>query len=156
MFKIDIVYKFFVAFILIFAILFLFISGIAFTFGFQDTLTLLWHKICGISLGIAAVLHIIINRKKVVKLLNEFIDVITNRANPSYCNMNRLISAFKPYTIAQLAKILDINDDDLLTKLTKSGINIKSKDQTIAEISRINHEKIFFSIVVILEIKLIK
>lgn len=112
------------------------------------------HKICGFTILFVSILHIIVKKKKLIKLTNDFLDVILKRRNPSYCNMDRLIMATSNHTIETISQRFNLNSDELFELLKENKVKVKSKNQTFKEIAKLNDEKIFYSIVLILELKL--
>ncbi|MBE2984474.1 chemotaxis protein [Campylobacter sp. RM9344] len=153
MIKFKIIYKFTLVFMIFFTVCFLLYSGVKFSLGeYSDTLTTA-HKFLGFTLGFIILPHIIINRKKLIKILNEFYDLANASKNPSFCNMDRLIKALENYTIVELAKKMELDEDKLFNAIKNGGVNIKSKSQTLREIAKINDEKIFYTLVLIMELK---
>ena len=153
MFKVKIVYKFLLISFLFLGICILTYSGLKFARGDYTDFLINLHKICGFSIAIIAILHIIIQRKKLIKLANEFLDVVFKRKNPSYCNMDRLIMALENHTISGVAEILNLDADELVDILKNAEVKLKGKDQTLRQIARLNDEKIFYSLVLIIERK---
>ena len=129
--KIAIIYKFTLIILLIFGLLFLILSSIL--FAFDNFVLLEFHKYVAVTIFVVALLHIYSKRKKFIKLLNEFLDVIFSSRNPSFCNMERLIATLQDYTIAEISARLEIR-----------------------QIAKLNDEKIFYAIVLILEMKFSK
>ncbi|WP_170018748.1 chemotaxis protein [Campylobacter sp. RM16190] len=155
MFKIKIVYKFLLIVFLFLGISILTYSGFKFANGDYTEFFMSLHKICGFSIAVIAVLHIIIKRRKLVKLANEFLDVILKRKNPSYCNMDRLIMALEDHTISSVASILNLDADELVEILRKGEVRLNSKEQTLRQIAKLNDEKIFYALVLIIERKFV-
>ena len=95
-----------------------------------------------------------INRKKkLIKLANEFIDILTRRKNPSMCNMDRIIASLEPYTIAEISQKLGFDEAEFCRTLRENGVKFNSADQTLRQIAFLNDEKIFFVLVLIVEAK---
>lgn len=154
MLKINIIYKFSLIIILFLGLCFLGYSAVRFAFG--DFSLLFWHKFIASVIFVVATLHIYSKRKKLIKLSNEFFDVIFKRKNPSFCNMQRLVDAIESYTIREIAENLGIDCEVLVDKFCKGEVKFKDENQTLRQIAKLNDEKIFYAIVLILELKFAK
>ena len=127
-FKLCVAYKFCVVLTLLGTICALAISGLKFSNGeYSDTL-LATHKILGSVLALAALLHVAINFKKLVKLTSEFASVALRSAQQSFCNMDRLIASLGDRSIKQIAAELNLDANALLNRLKYNGVNLKNKD----------------------------
>lgn len=153
MFKVKIVYKFALIVLLAAGLLLLGYSGFKFACGDYSEFLMLLHRICGFALLVVAMLHIIIKRRKLVKLFNEFLDVVLARKNPSFCNMDRLVMALENHTIQTIADTLRIDADELVEILKDGEVKFDGKNQTLRDIARLNDEKIFYTLVLIVEAK---
>ena len=111
------------------------------------------HKFAAILIFCAAILHIFNRRKKLVKLINELIDVTTHRKNPSICNMERIIASLEPHSISEISRMLGFDEDEFCKSLCENDVKFNSPSQTLRQIARMNDEKIFFVLVLIVETK---
>ena len=153
MFKFEIVYKFCLICMLIFGLCLLAFSGLNFALGEYGEFWMSVHKFAGFLVAIAAVLHVINRKKKLIKLANEFIDVVTRRKNPSMCNMDRIIASLEPYSITEISQMLGFDEAKFCRTLRENGVKFSSADQTLRQIAFLNDEKIFFVLVLIVEAK---
>ena len=153
MFKFEIVYKFCLICALILGLSLLAFSGANFALGKYGELWMGAHKFAGFIVALAALLHAINRKKKLVKLANEFIDVVTRRKNPSSCNMDRIIASLEPYTITEISQKLGFDEAEFCQTLRENGVKFKDASQTLRQIAFINDEKIFFVLVLIVEAK---
>ena len=153
MFKVEVIYKFCLVLVLILGICMLAFSGVNFALGEYNEYLLDAHKIAGFLILLAATLHVINRRKKLVKLINETMDVLTRSKNPSICNMDRIIASLEPYTIAEISQILGFGEDDFCKTLRENGVKFNNASQTLRQIARMNDEKILFVLVLIVEAK---
>ncbi|MDL0089591.1 chemotaxis protein [Campylobacter gastrosuis] len=156
MLKVKIIYKFSIIILLVLAILTLLISRLNFINENYTQNLLNAHKIAGITLFLIAFLHIILKRKKLIKLTNEFLDIILKRKNPSFCNMERLVNALEHHTLKSLSVAFDINLKLLLNTIKNEGVKFNDEYQTLRKIAKLNDKNIFFVIVLIIETKLNK
>ncbi|RKV98162.1 MAG: chemotaxis protein, partial [Campylobacter sp.] len=92
-------------------------------------------------------------RRKLVKLWGEFLDVILSRKNPGFCNMDRIIGAIETYNIREIAGKMGFGADELAAILKSNGIKLVSADQGLRELAKLNDEKIFFILVLLIEAK---
>ena len=153
MLKVGIVYKFALIVLLACALCILGFSGANFARGEYDETWMSLHKIAGFGLLCVAILHVIARRRKLVKLCGEFLDVILSRKNPSFCNMDRIIGAIEPYGLADIADKMGFGMDELGELLRANGVKFENVDQSLREIAKINNEKIFFILVLLIEMK---
>jgi len=153
MFKFEIVYKFCLICMLILGLCLLAFSGVNFALGEYGEFWMSAHKFAGFLVALAALLHVINRKKKLIKLSNEFIDVVTRRKNPSMCNMDRIIASLEPYTIAEISQKLGFDEAEFCRILRENGVKFSSADQTLRQIASLNDEKIFFVLVLIVEAK---
>ena len=153
MLKAGIVYKFALIVLLACALCILGFSGANFARGEYDETWMSLHKIAGLGLLCVAILHVIARRRKLAKLSGEFLDVILSRKNPSFCNMDRIIGAIEPYRLADIAAKMGFGMDELGELLRANGVKFESTDQSLREIAKINNEKIFFILVLLIEMK---
>ena len=153
MLKAGIVYKFVLIVLLGCALCILGFSGAYFARGEYDETWMSLHKIAGFGLLCVAILHVITRRRKLVKLWGEFLDVILRRKNPSFCNMERIIGAIEPYGLADIAAKMGFGMDELGELLRANGVKFENADQSLREIAKINNEKIFFILVLLIEMK---
>ena len=153
MLKAGIVYKFALIVLLACALCILGFSGANFARGEYDETWMSLHKIAGFGLLCVAILHLITRRRKLVKLWGEFLDVILSRKNPGFCNMDRIIDAIEPYGLADIAAKMGFDMDELGELLRANGVKFENADQSLREIAKINNEKIFFILVLLIEMK---
>ena len=153
MLKAGIVYKFALIVLLGCALCILGFSGACFARGEYDETWMSLHKIAGFGLLCVAILHLITRRRKLVKLWGEFLDVILSRKNPGFCNMDRIIGAIETYNIREIAGKMGFGADELAAILKSNGIKLVSVDQDLRELARLNDEKIFFILVLLIEAK---
>jgi len=100
-------------------------SGVNFALGEYGEFWMGAHKFAGFLVALAAVLHVINRKKKLIKLANEFIDVVTRRKNPSMCNMDRIIASLEPYTIAQISQKLGFDETEFCRTLRENGVKFR-------------------------------
>ncbi|QPI00155.1 chemotaxis protein [Campylobacter concisus] len=153
MFKVEVIYKFCLVLVLILGLCMLAFSGVNFAFGEYNEYLLNAHKIVGFLILLAATLHVINRRKKLVKLMNETMDVLTRSKNPSICNMDRIIASLEPYSITEISQMLGFDKAIFCETLRKNGVKFNDASQTLRQIARMNDEKIFFVLVLIIEAK---
>ena len=137
MLKAGIVYKFALIVLLGCALCILGFSGVNFARGEYDEAWMSLHKIAGFGL----------------KLWGEFLDVILSRKNPGFCNMDRIIGAIETYNIREIAGKMGFGADELAKILKSNGIKLVSADQNLRELAKLNDEKIFFILVLLIETK---
>lgn len=153
MLKAGVVYKFALIVLLGCALCILGFSGACFARGEYDEMWMSLHKIAGFGLLCVAILHVITRRRKLAKLWGEFLDVILSRKNPGFCNMDRIIGAIEPYVLADIAAKMGLGMDELGELLRANGVKFENADQSLREIAKINNEKIFFILVLLIEMK---
>ena len=153
MLKVDIIYKFCLVCALILGLSLLAFSGVNFALGEYGEFWMGAHKFAGFLVVLAALLHVINRKKKLVKLANEFTDVVTRRKNPSMCNMDRIIASLEPYSITEISQMLGFDEAIFCETLRKNGVKFSGADQTLRQIAFLNDEKIFFVLVLIVEAK---
>jgi len=151
--KVEVIYKFCLVFALAFGIFLLALSGLNFAMGEYSEWMMNAHKFAGAMLVCTAFLHVFNRRKKLVKLINEMIDVTTHRKNPSICNMERIIASLEPYTISEISRMLGFSEEEFCKSLRENDVKFKDASQTLRQIARMNDEKIFFVLVLIVEAK---
>ena len=81
------------------------------------------------------------------------IDVTTHRKNPTICNMDRIIASLEPYTISEISRMLGFDEALFCKSLRENDVKFNSPSQTLRQIARMNDEKIFFVLVLIVEAK---
>ena len=153
MLKVEIIYKFCLVCALILGLSLLAFSGLNFALGEYGEFWMSAHKFAGFLVVLAALLHVINRKKKLVKLANEFTDVVTRRKNPSMCNMDRIIASLEPYSITEISQMLSFDEAEFCETLRKNGVKFSHTDQTLRQIASLNDEKIFFVLVLIVEAK---
>ena len=153
MLKFEIIYKFCLVCALILGLSLLAFSGLNFVLGEYGEFWMSAHKFAGFSVILAALLHVINRKKKLVKLANEFTDVVTRRKNPSMCNMDRIIASLEPYSITEISQMFGFDEVEFCRTLRENGVKFNGADQTLRQIAFLNDEKIFFVLVLIVEAK---
>ena len=153
MLKFEIIYKFCLVCTLILGLSLLAFSGLNFALGEYGEFWMSAHKFAGFLVVLAALLHVINRKKKLIKLANEFTDVVTRRKNPSMCNMDRIIASLEPYSITEISQMLGFDEAIFCETLRKNGVKFSGADQTLRQIAFLNDEKIFFVLVLIVEAK---
>jgi chemotaxis protein methyltransferase len=153
MLKFEIIYKFCLVCALILGLSLLAFSGLKFALGEYGEFWMSAHKFAGFLVALAALLHVINRKKKLVKLANEFIDVVTRRKNPSMCNMDRIIASLEPYKVSEISQMLGFDEAIFCETLRKNGVKFSGADKTLRQIASLNDEKIFFVLVLIVEAK---
>ena len=153
MFKVEVIYKFCLVLVLILGLCMLAFSGVNFALGEYNEYLLNAHKIVGFLILLAATLHVINRRKKLVKLINETMDVLTRSKNPSICNMDRIIASLEPYSISEISRMLGFDEGEFCKSLRENDVKFNNASQTLRQIARMNDEKIFFVLVLIVEAK---
>ena len=147
------IYKFCLVFALACGICLLAFTGLNFAMDEYSEGLLVAHKFVGILIFCVAILHIFNRRRKLVKLVNEVIDVTTHRKNPTMCNMDRIIASLEPYTISEISRMLGFDEAEFCKSLRENDVKFNSPSQTLRQIARMNDEKIFFVLVLIVEAK---
>ena len=153
MLKVEVIYKFCIVCALACGICLLAFTGLNFAMGEYSEGSLVAHKFAGILIFFVAILHVFNRRKKLVKLINEMIDVATHRKNPTICNMDRIIASLEPYTISEISRMLGFDETEFCKSLRENDVKFNSPSQTLRQIARMNDEKIFFVLVLIVEAK---
>lgn len=153
MLKAEVIYKFCLVCTLACGICLLAFTGLNFAMGDYSEWMMNAHKFAGAMLVSAALLHVFNRRKKLVKLINEMIDVTTHRKNPSICNMERIIASLEPYTISEISRMLGFSEEEFCKSLRENDVKFKDASQSLRQIARMNDEKIFFVLVLIVEAK---
>lgn len=67
--------------------------------------------------------------------------------------MDRIIGSIEPYGLADIAAKMGFGMDELGELLRANGVKFESADQSLREIAKINNEKIFFILVLLIEMK---
>ena len=153
MLKVEVIYKFCLVCALILGICLLSFSGLNFAMGEYSETMLVAHKFAGVLIVCAAILHIFNRRKKLIKLVNEMLDVTTRRKNPSICNMERIIASLEPHSISEISRMLGFDETEFCKSLRENDVKFNNASQTLRQIARLNDEKIFFVLVLIVEAK---
>ncbi|OUT08586.1 chemotaxis protein [Campylobacter concisus] len=153
MLKAEVIYKFCIVCALACGICLLAFTGLNFAMGDYSEWMMNAHKFAGILIFCAAILHVFNRRRKLIKLINEMIDVTTHRKNPTICNMDRIIASLEPYSITEISQMLGFDEAIFCETLHKNGVKFNDASQTLRQIARMNDEKIFFVLVLIVEAK---
>ena len=67
--------------------------------------------------------------------------------------MDRIIGAIEPYNIREIADKMGFGADELAVILKSNGIKPINADQNLRELAKLNDEKIFFILVLLIEAK---
>lgn len=153
MLKVEVIYKFCLVFALALGICLLAFTGLNFAMGDYNEWMMNAHKFAGILILCVAILHLFNRRRKLVKLVNEVIDVTTHRKNPTICNMDRIIASLEPYSISEISRMLGFDEAQFCKSLRENDVKFNSPSQSLRQIARMNDEKIFFVLVLIVEAK---
>ena len=153
MLKVEVIYKFCLVCALACGVCLLAFTGLNFAMGDYSEWMMSAHKFAGILIVCAVILHLFNRRRKLIKLINEMIDVTTHRKNPTICNMDRIIASLEPYTITEISQKLGFDEAEFCQTLRENGVKFKDVSQTLRQIAFINDEKIFFVLVLIVEAK---
>jgi hypothetical protein len=151
--KAEVIYKFCIVCALACGICLLAFTGLNFAMGEYNEWMMSAHKFAGILIFCAAILHVFNRRRKLVKLINEMIDVTTHRKNPTICNMDRIIASLEPYSISEISRMLGFDEGEFCKSLRENDVKFNNASQTLRQIARMNDEKIFFVLVLIVEAK---
>ncbi|WP_148821528.1 chemotaxis protein [Campylobacter concisus] len=153
MLKVEVIYKFCLVCALACGICLLAFTGLNFAMDEYNEWMMSAHKFAGILIFCAAILHVFNRRRKLVKLINEMIDVTTHRKNPTICNMDRIIASLEPYSISEISRMLGFDEGEFCKSLRENDVKFNDASQTLRQIARMNDEKIFFVLVLIIEAK---
>lgn len=146
--------KFFLICLLILCLLTVVISGLGLYTGIFASLTILnLHIFVGLVLTFLVFVHLIHRRRKLLKLLTQFIDLITKNKYPSFCNLDRLLMTFENLSLVHLANRLQLAPEQLLEELKAGKIIVTNPNQTLREIVGQNDEKLFSAITIIMRLK---
>ena len=156
MLKVEVIYKFCLVCALACGICLLAFTGLNFAMGDYSEWMMNAHKFAGALIVCAVILHLFNRRRKLVKLINEMIDVTTHRKNPTICNMDRIIASLEPYTISEISRMLVFDETEFCKSLRENDVKFNNANQTLRQIARLNDEKIFFVLVLIVEVKFSK
>ena len=151
--KVEVIYKFCLVCVLLFGLCLLAFSGLNFAMGEYGEWSLTAHKFVGFLIFCTAILHVLNRRKKLIKLISEVIDIAARSKNPSICNMDRIIASLEPYSITEISQMLGFDEAIFCETLRKNGVKFNDASQTLRQIARLNDEKIFFVLVLIVEAK---
>ena len=151
--KVEVIYKFCLVCALACGISLLAFTGLNFAMGDYSEWMMSAHKFAGALIVCAVILHLFNRRRKLVKLVNEIIDVTTHRKNPTICNMDRIIASLEPYTISEISRMLGFDETEFCKSLRENDVKFNDASQTLRQIARMNDEKIFFVLVLIVEAK---
>ena len=153
MLKVEVIYKFCLVCALALGVCLLAFTGLNFAMGDYSEWMMSAHKFAGALIVCAVILHLFNRRKKLIKLANEVIDVTTRRKNPSICNMERIIASLEPHSISEISRMLGFDEAEFCKSLRENDVKFNDASQTLRQIARLNDEKIFFVLVLIVEAK---
>lgn len=112
------------------------------------------HKIAGIALLVVTLIHILIRRKKLKKLTQEFFNIFSqNKKVTLDSDMDRLLDSLEPKTLKQVCDTFSLDSKELDKIFSQNNISYESLEQTLKEISKINSYKTFAIVVKIIEYK---
>lgn len=112
------------------------------------------HKVAGIALLVVTLIHILIRRKKLKKLTQEFFNIFSQNKNVTLdSDMDRLLDSLEPKTLKQVCDTFNLDTKELNEIFSQNNISYESLEQTLKEISKINSFKSFAIIVKIIEYK---
>ena len=103
------------------------------------------HKIVGILLVLLSILHLYTKRKKLKKLINEFIHIFTKEKVTLDSDMDLLIYSIENKSLEEIVHIFNMDLNELEEVFNKNNIVIESKSETLKSIAKKNSAKIFFS-----------
>lgn len=116
--------------------------------------TIFIHKVAGIALLVVTLIHIIIRRKKLKKLTQEFFNIFSkNKKVTLDSDMDKLLDSLETKNLEELCTIFDLEFEELEIVFKKHKLLISSKEQTLEEIAKSNSYKTFPIIVKIIEYK---
>lgn len=112
------------------------------------------HKVAGIALLVVTLIHILIRRKKLKKLTQEFFNIFSQNKNVTLdSDMDRLLDSLEPKTLKQVCDTFNLDTKELDKIFSQNNISYESLEQTLKEISKINSYKTFAIVVKIIEYK---
>lgn len=151
--KFEVIYKFALIVWLLLALLGVLLSGAGIFLGLN--LENLWqiHGVSALLLLLAIGLHVFNRRKKLVKTTTQFADLVRENRYPSYCNLDRLIMTFEPFSVAQIAEQLQLNLPQFLAELGKGKIDLDFPQKSLRENFPNNDEKIFAAVTIALKLR---
>lgn len=150
----EVIYKYLTIVFLIVLMFLLTYTAYEFYIGSISVDTIFIHKLAGIALLIVTLIHIIIRRKKLKKLTQEFFNIFSkNKKVTLDSDMDRLLDSLETKSLEELCSIFDLEFEELEIVLKKHKLLISSKEQTLKEIAKSNSYKTFPIIVKIIEYK---
>lgn len=112
------------------------------------------HKVAGIALLVVTLIHILIRRKKLKKLTQEFFNIFSkNKKVTLDSDMDRLLDSLEPKSFLELCTIFNLSKNELNKIFSENQIRYDNENQTLKEISKINSFKTFAIVVKIIEYK---
>jgi len=141
--KVEVIYKFCIVCALACGICLLAFTGLNFAMGDYSEWMMSAHKFAGALIVCVVILHLFNRRRKLT----------THRKNPTICNMDRIIASLEPYTISEISRMLGFDEALFCKSLRENDVKFNSPSQTLRQIARMNDEKIFFVLVLIVEAK---
>jgi len=134
--KVEVIYKFCLVCALACGICLLAFTGLNFAMGDYSEWMMSTHKFAGALIVCAVILHLFNRRRKLVKLI-----------------MDRIIASLEPYTISEISRMLGFDEAEFCKSLRENDVKFNDASQTLRQIARLNDEKIFFVLVLIVEAK---
>ncbi|AXH11676.1 hypothetical protein [Halarcobacter bivalviorum] len=150
----EVIYKYLTIVFLIVLMFLLTYTAYEFYIGSISVDTIFIHKVAGIALLVVTLIHIIIRRKKLKKLTQEFFNIFSkNKKVTLDSDMDKLLDSLETKNLEELCTIFDLEFEELEIVFKKHKLLISSKEQTLEEIAKSNSYKTFPIIVKIIEYK---
>lgn len=150
----EVIYKYLTIVFLIVLMFILFFTAYEFYAGSITVDSIFLHKIAGIGLLVVTLIHILIRRKKLKKLTQEFFNIFSqNKKVTLDSDMDRLLDSLEPKTLKQVCSTFNLDIKELDEIFSQNNISYESLEQTLKEISKINSYKTFAIVVKIVEYK---
>lgn len=150
----EVIYKYLTIIFLIVLIFILSFTAYEFYVGSITVDSIFLHKVAGIALLVVTLMHILIRRKKLKKLTQEFFNIFKKEKKVTLdSDMDRLLDSLEPKTLKQVCTTFNLDTKELDKIFSQNNISYESLEQTLKEISKINSFKTFAIVVKIIEYK---
>ncbi|WP_417324740.1 hypothetical protein [Halarcobacter sp.] len=150
----EVIYKYLTIIFLIVLMFILSFTAYEFYIGSITVDSIFLHKVAGIALLVVTLIHILIRRKKLKKLTQEFFNIFSQNKNVTLdSDMDRLLDSLEPKTLKQVSDTFNLDTKELDKIFSQNNISYESLEQTLKEISKINSFKTFAIVVKIIEYK---
>ncbi|WP_419773996.1 hypothetical protein [Halarcobacter sp.] len=150
----EVIYKYLTIIFLIVLMFILSFTAYEFYIGSITVDSIFLHKVAGIALLVVTLIHILIRRKKLKKLTQEFFNIFSQNKNVTLdSDMDRLLDSLEPKTLKQVCDTFNLDTKELDKIFSQNNISYESLEQTLKEISKINSYKTFAIVVKIIEYK---